>query len=44
MGYISVSVDTTILDRMLKAMVKKYTGDSETLMYDPDSPTSHCKM
>jgi hypothetical protein len=45
MNYISsVSVDTIILDRMLKAMVKKYTGDSEALICDPDSPISHCKM
>jgi hypothetical protein len=44
-GYISsVSVDATILDRMLKAMVNKYTGHSETLMWQPNSPTSHCKM
>jgi hypothetical protein len=45
MSYISsVPVNITILDRMLKTMVKKYTGDSETLMCDPNSPTSHCKM
>jgi hypothetical protein len=40
----SASADITTLDGMLKAMVKKYTGDSETPMCDPDSPTSHCKM
>jgi hypothetical protein len=40
----SASVDMITLDGMLKAMVKKYTGDSETLMYDPKSPTSHCKV
>jgi hypothetical protein len=37
----SISSDT--LDNFLKAVVAKYTGDSETLMYDPKSPTFHCK-
>jgi hypothetical protein len=37
----SISSDT--LDNFLKAVVAKYTGDSETLMYDVKSPTSHCK-
>jgi hypothetical protein len=31
------------LDNFLKAVVKRYTGNSETKMYDPASPTSHCK-
>jgi DNA-binding cell septation regulator SpoVG len=31
------------LDNFLKAVVKKYTGNSETRMYDPASSTSHCK-
>jgi hypothetical protein len=45
MGYItSAPVDNTGIDRMLKAISKKYTGDSDTSMYDPNSPTSHCKM
>jgi hypothetical protein len=45
MDYISsASVNVTVLDRILKAMVKKYTGNSETLMCDPNSPTNHCKM
>jgi hypothetical protein len=37
------SVSSNELDNFLKAVVAKYTGDSETLMYDPNSPTSHCK-
>jgi hypothetical protein len=40
---ITVSVSSDKLDNFLKAVVAKYTGDSETLMYDPNSPTSHCK-
>jgi hypothetical protein len=39
----SGSVSSSELDNFLKAVVAKYTGDSETLMYDPNSPTSHCK-
>lgn len=31
------------LDSYLKDVVKKYTGNPETLMFDPMSPTSHCK-
>lgn len=31
------------LDEFLKAVIKRYTGDSETRMFDPNSPTSHCK-
>lgn len=33
----------TQLDYFLKAVVKRYTGDSETLMFDPHSLTHHCK-
>jgi hypothetical protein len=40
----SLLVDVAVLDGMLKAIIKKYTGDPETLMYDPNSPTSHCKV
>jgi hypothetical protein len=40
----SASIDNITLDRMLKTLVKKYTGDSETLMYDPSSPTARCKV
>lgn len=40
----SALMDATNLDRTLKAIIKKYTGNSETLIYDPESPTSHCKM
>jgi hypothetical protein len=40
---ISASVDTPVLDRMLKAIIKRYTGNSETPMCDPTSPTGHCK-
>lgn len=32
----------TKLDDLLKAVVEKYTGDPETPMLDPDSPTRHC--
>lgn len=31
------------LDSQIKDVVQKYTGDPETLMYDPNSPTYHCK-
>jgi hypothetical protein len=37
------SVSSNELDNFLKAVVAKYTGDSETLMHDPSSPMSHCK-
>jgi hypothetical protein len=30
------------LEQFLKDVVKKYTGNSETLMYERDSPTAHC--
>lgn len=36
-------VDETELDSWIKTIVKKYTGDSETLMFDPQSITHHCK-
>jgi hypothetical protein len=36
-------IDEEKLDRHLKEVVTKYTGNSETMMFDPDSPTSHCK-
>jgi hypothetical protein len=31
------------LDDLLKDVVKRYTGSADTLMFDPDSQTSHCK-
>jgi hypothetical protein len=37
------SVSSDKLDNFLKAVVAKYTGDSETLMYYSESQTSHCK-
>jgi hypothetical protein len=40
---ITGSISSDKLDNFLKGVVAKYTGDSETLMYDPNSPTSHCK-
>jgi hypothetical protein len=36
-------VDEDALDSYLKAVVKKHTGDSETLMFDPKAPANHCK-
>jgi hypothetical protein len=40
---IANSISSDELDNFLKAVVKKYTGNSETRMYDPASSTSHCK-
>jgi hypothetical protein len=40
---ITSSISSDELDNFLKAVVKRYTGDSETRMYDPASLTSHCK-
>jgi hypothetical protein len=37
------SISSEELNQFLRAMVKRYTGDPETPMYDPNSPTSHCK-
>lgn len=31
------------LDEWIKKLVKKHTGDSETMMFDPQAPTNHCK-
>jgi hypothetical protein len=39
----SGEIDSDTLDSRIKAVVEKYTGNPETLMYDPDSPISHCK-
>jgi hypothetical protein len=30
------------LEQFLKDVIKKYTGNSETLMYERDSATAHC--
>lgn len=40
---LSGRVDSDELDSRVKAVVERYTGNPETLMYDPDSPTVHCK-
>lgn len=34
--------DTGRLEQFLKDVVKKYTGNSETLMFERDSATAHC--
>lgn len=31
------------LDIWLKELVRRHTGDPETLMFDRNSPTDHCK-
>ena len=36
-------VSSDEFDNHLKDMVKRWTGDSETLMFDPNSLTAHCK-
>jgi hypothetical protein len=35
--------DSGQLKEFLKQVVLKYTGDSETLMFERDSPTAHCQ-
>lgn len=40
---LSGPISSDELDNFLKAVVKRYTGDSETPMFDPNSLTSHCK-
>jgi hypothetical protein len=34
--------DSGRLEKFLKQVVLKYTGNSETLMFERDSPTGHC--
>jgi beta-lactamase class A len=34
--------DSRQLERFLKQVVLKYTGNSETLMFERDTPTAHC--
>jgi hypothetical protein len=34
--------DSKRLEKFLKEVVHKYTGNSETLMYERNSATSHC--
>jgi beta-lactamase class A len=34
--------DLRQLEEFLKQVVLKYTGNSETLMFERDSPTAHC--
>lgn len=36
--------DSQRLEQFLKHVVEKYTGNSETLMFEPASATAHCHM